>query len=180
MLLVLALVAPWEPFPFQLRYEKPAFITLISVCYVQVVCLCLLWVIRFVVVVIQAVDKPSGVVTKPFDFYALATDTKPAIYTLISGVSIRWADSVLHDIHRIHHLRSHDRHWFVFSLRRFFTIVIALALLVFSFTNLVLEPVQESGATPHKLYMASASTSKSIDIGNWSIVAVSKISNMCF
>jgi len=94
MLLVLALVAPWKPIPPYFRYEKPAVITLTAVCYIQVVCLCLLWAIRFVVTVIQAVDKLSGVVTKPFDFYALATNSKPAIYTIISGVSIRCANSV--------------------------------------------------------------------------------------
>ena len=84
----------------------------------------------------------------------------------------------LDDIHRIHRLRSHDRHWFVFSLRRFFTIVIALALLVFLFTNLVLEPVQETGATPHKLYMAPMPSvsinDESVDDKNWSIIAVSE------
>jgi hypothetical protein len=94
MLLVLFLVRPWRPIGPYLRYQKSAFITLWSAIYVQVVCLCLLWAIRFVVIVIQAVDKPSGVVTKPFDFYALATDSKPAIYTIISGVSIRCANSV--------------------------------------------------------------------------------------
>jgi len=94
MLLVLFFVRPWGPIGPYLRYQKAAAITLFSACYVQVVCLCLLWAIRFVVIVIQAVDEPSGVVTKPFDFYALATNTKPAIYTLISGVSIRCVNSV--------------------------------------------------------------------------------------
>jgi len=89
MLLVLLLVRPWRPIGPYFGYQKGAVITLVSVSYVQVVCLCLLWAIRFVVIVIQAVDKPSGVVTKPFDFYALATNSKPAIYTIISGISIR-------------------------------------------------------------------------------------------
>ena len=94
MFLVLYEVQPWRPIGPYLRYQKSAVITLFSANYVEVVCLCLLWAIRFVVIVIQAVDKPSGVVTKPFDFYALATDSKPAIYTIISGVSIRYANSV--------------------------------------------------------------------------------------
>jgi hypothetical protein len=78
------------------------------------------------------------------------------------------------DIHKVHHLRSQDRHWFVLFLRRFFTIVIALALLAFSFTNLVLEPVQETGMTPQKIY-TTAVFSRTIVDGNWSIVAVSEI-----
>jgi len=44
----------------------------------------------------------------------------------------------------------------------------------------VLEPVQETAATPHKLYMAPAPSvsisDESVDDKNWSIVAVSKIS----
>jgi len=93
-LLVLFFVRPWRPIGPYLRYQEAAAITLFSACYLQVVCLCLLWVIRFVVIVIQAVDELSGVLTKPFDFYALATNSKPAIYTIISGVSIRCANSV--------------------------------------------------------------------------------------
>jgi len=94
MLLVLYEVQPWRPIGPFLRYQKSAVITLFSMMYVQAVCICLLWAIHFVVIVIQAIDEPSGVVIKPFDFYALATDTKPAIYAIISGVSIRCANSV--------------------------------------------------------------------------------------
>jgi len=94
MLLVLSLIQPWRPIGPYLHYQKSAFITLLSAIYVQVVCLCLLWVIHFVVIVIQAIDKPLGVVTKPFNFYSLATESKPAIYTIFSGVSIRCANSV--------------------------------------------------------------------------------------
>ena len=81
------------------------------------------------------------------------------------------------EIHKVHRLCSHDRHWFVLLLRRIFTIAIALALLAFSFTNLVLEPVQEAGMTPQKIYTTPAYTTFIHDIvdGNWSIVAVSKI-----
>jgi hypothetical protein len=79
-------------------------------------------------------------------------------------------------IHKVHHLRSHDRHWFVFLLRRIFIIVIALALLAFSFTTLVLEPLQETATVPQKIYTTDAtSSSKTIDGGNWSIIAASKI-----
>ena len=94
MSLVLSLVQPWRVVALYLPGQRPTVITLVSAIYVQVVCLCLLWAIRFVVIVIQAVDKPSVVVTKPFDFYALATDSKPAIYTIISGIPIRCANSL--------------------------------------------------------------------------------------
>jgi hypothetical protein len=73
-------------------------------------------------------------------------------------------------------LRSHDQHWFVFLLRRIFTIVIALALLAFSFTNLVLAPVEETGMTPQKIYTSEVSSNfKDITDANWSIIAVSEI-----
>ena len=94
MLLVLYWIRPWTL--FIKSYEGSGIITLISATYVQVVCLCLLLVIRFVVIVTQAVDKPSEVVTKPFDFYAMTKDSnKPAIYTMVSGVAIRYVNSVL-------------------------------------------------------------------------------------
>ena len=80
------------------------------------------------------------------------------------------------NIHRVHHLCSHDRHWFVILLRRIFIIFIALALLAFSYTNLVLEPVQETGRTPQKMYTTASDAAINIVDGNWSIVAVSKIS----
>ena len=77
-------------------YQRGAVITLVSAIWVQVVCLCLLLVIRFVVIVTQAVDKPSRALTKPFDFYAMTKDgDKPAIYTMVSGVVIRCANSVV-------------------------------------------------------------------------------------
>jgi len=88
-LLLLLFLQPWTGNPIT-PYEQAAFITLASAIWVQVVCLCLLLVIRFVVIVAQAVDKPSRVVTKPFDFYAMTKDSdKPAIYTMVSGVTIR-------------------------------------------------------------------------------------------
>ena len=94
MLLVLYCIRPWT---LHIKsYDLPIVITLISAIYIQVACLCLLLVIRFVVIVIQAVDKPSGVVTKPFDFYAMTKDSnKPAIYTMVSGVTLRCVNSVL-------------------------------------------------------------------------------------
>jgi hypothetical protein len=97
MLLVLYFLKPWRPnLRHYLSYEGSAVITLTSAIFVQVVCLCLLWVIRFVVIIKQAVDKPSEVVTKPFDFFALADDSnKPAIYTWVSGVTLRYANFVL-------------------------------------------------------------------------------------
>ena len=86
---MLLFLQPWTGNPIT-PYEQAAFITLASAIWVQVVCLCLLLVIRFVVIVAQAVDKPSRVVTKPFDFYAMTKDSdKPAIYTMVSGVAIR-------------------------------------------------------------------------------------------
>ena len=57
-----------------------------------------------------------------------------------------------------------------------FTIFIALALLVFSYTNLVLEPVEETGKKPQKIYTTPwFSEYRDVVGGNWSIVAVSKI-----
>lgn len=95
MLLALYFLRPWMPRHY-LRYEPSSDITLLSAIYVQVVCISLLWVIRFVVILKQAVDKPSGVVTKPFDFYAMTKDSdKPAIYTMVSGVTIRCVNSVV-------------------------------------------------------------------------------------
>ena len=83
--------------PWSLRfspYQRSAFITLISAIYVQVVCLCLLLVIRFVVIVAQAFHKPLGLVTNPFDFYALTKDSdKPGLFTTVSGVAFRCVDS---------------------------------------------------------------------------------------
>jgi len=94
ILLALYFLKPWT---IRIsRYQQAPAITLISAIYVQVVCLCLLLVIRFVVVVTQAVDNFSRVVTKPFDFYALAKDSgKPAISAMISGVAIRCVNSVV-------------------------------------------------------------------------------------
>ena len=96
ILLALYFLQPWA-FPIRTSpYQHAASITLISAIWVQVVCLCMLLVIRFVVIVTQAVDKPSRVVTKPFDFYAMTKDSdKPAIYTMISGVTIRCVNSVV-------------------------------------------------------------------------------------
>jgi len=91
---VLYLLEPWSIHIN--RYQRDASITLTSAIYVQVVCLCLLLVIRFVVIVIQAVDKPSRVVTKPFDFWAMTKDSdKPAIYAIVSGVAMRCVNSVV-------------------------------------------------------------------------------------
>jgi hypothetical protein len=79
MLLVLYFLRPWT-LPLN-SYEQSAIITLISAIYAQVVCLCLLLMIRFALIVTQAIDKPSGVVTKPFDFYAMTNGSdKPPIY----------------------------------------------------------------------------------------------------
>ena len=92
---MLYVLRPWTIIRYS-SYREAGGISLTSAVWVQVVCLCLLWVIRFVVIIKQAVDKPSGVVTKPFDFFALADDSnKPAIYTWVSGVTLRCANSVL-------------------------------------------------------------------------------------
>jgi len=91
ILLALYFLKPWT---IRIsRYQRAPAITLISAIYVQVVCLCLLLAIRFVVIVAQAVDKPSRVVTKPFDFYAMSD--KPAISVMVSGVAIRCVNSVV-------------------------------------------------------------------------------------
>ena len=96
ILLVLYYLRPWA---FSIRntpYEHATVITLISAVWVQVVCLSMLLVIRFVVIVTQAVDKPSRVVTKPFDFYAMTKDSvKPAIHAILSGVTMRCVNSVV-------------------------------------------------------------------------------------
>ena len=83
MLLVLFFLTGWRRTPeIDLRYQRSSVITLVFAVYVQVVCICMLWVIRFVVIIIQAgLEELSGVATKPFDFYALATDSKSAIYS---------------------------------------------------------------------------------------------------
>ena len=94
MLPALYWLRPWS-LPTN-RYLRPVYITLNSGIYLQAVCLCLLLVIRFVVIVKQAIDKPSGVVTKPFDFYAMGKNSnKPTIYTMVSGVGIRCVNSIL-------------------------------------------------------------------------------------
>ena len=94
MLLVLYFLRPWE-WRFD-RYDQSATITLTSAIYLQVACLCLLLMIRLAVIVIQAIDKPSGVVTNPFDFYAMTKDSgEPSIYRIVSGVAIRCVNSVL-------------------------------------------------------------------------------------
>jgi hypothetical protein len=96
MLLVLYFLRPWSAFSSYLKFQEASFITLKSAIFVQIVCLCLLLVIRFVVIVTHAIDKSWGVVTKPFDFYAMTEDSDhPAIYTMLSGVAIRCANSVL-------------------------------------------------------------------------------------
>ena len=94
MLLVLCFLRPWTWPPVN-PYESPAVITLTSAIYVQVACLCLLLMVRFAVVVTEANDEPSGVVTKPFDFYAVTKGDKPPIYRIVSGVAIRCVNSVL-------------------------------------------------------------------------------------
>ena len=76
-------------------YESPAVITVTSAIYIRVACLCLLLMVRFAVVVTQAIDEPSGVVTKPCDFYAVTKGNKPPIYRVVSGVTIRCVNSVL-------------------------------------------------------------------------------------
>jgi hypothetical protein len=97
MLLVLYFLRPWEWNPYE-----PVCIILMSAIYVQVACLCLLLMVRLAVVVTQAIDKPSGVVTKPYDFYAVTKDDKSPIYCIVSpiyrivsGVAIRCVNSVL-------------------------------------------------------------------------------------
>jgi hypothetical protein len=71
-------------------------------------------------------------------------------------------------------LRSWDRHWLFLLLRRSLSIIIALVLLAFTFTNLVIEPVEETGKTPQKMY-TSAAPNEDIGPANWTVVAVSKI-----
>ena len=51
-----------------------------------------------------------------------------------------------------------------------------MLLLVFLFTNLVLEPIQETGMTPVKLYTTKYIPDRlNIDDINWNIIAVSEI-----
>jgi hypothetical protein len=95
MLLVLYFLKPWS-FGRYIKYQLPSGITFMCAIFLQVACLCLLWAIRFVVIVTQAVDNPWGIVTKPFDLYAMTKDSdKPAIYTIVSGVAFRCVNSVL-------------------------------------------------------------------------------------
>ena len=49
-----------------------------------------------------------------------------------------------------------------------------LVLLAFTFRNLVIEPVEETGKTPQKMY-TSAAPNEGIGPVNWTIIAVSKI-----
>ena len=96
MLLVLCFLRPWTWPPDAVNpYDSAAVITLFSAIYVQVACLCLLLMVRFAVVVTQAIDEPSGVVTKPCDFYAVTKGNKPPIYRIVSGVTIRCVNLVL-------------------------------------------------------------------------------------
>lgn len=78
------------------------------------------------------------------------------------------------DICKAHRLRSCDQHWLFFLLRRSLGIIIALLLLAFTFTNLVIKPIEETGKTPQKMY-TSAAPNENIGLANWTIVAVSKI-----
>ena len=90
LLLVLYFLRPWAFSPGP--YDMPAFVTLLSALYLQVACLCLLMIVRFAVIV---TDGPSGMVTKPFDFYAVTKGDKPPIYRMVAGVAMRCVNSVL-------------------------------------------------------------------------------------
>ncbi|KIJ91264.1 hypothetical protein K443DRAFT_686171 [Laccaria amethystina LaAM-08-1] len=158
---VLYFVRPWEWNPYE-----PVCIILMSAIYVQVACLCLLLMVRLAVVVTQAIDKPSGVVTKPYDFYAVTKDDKSPIYCIVSPI-YRIVSGVA---------ISHDQHKFVPFLRRIFTMVIAMVLLAFLFTNIIIEPAQEAGMTPQKIYITPNTAALNQDIvgENWSIVAFAR------
>ena len=82
---------------------------------------------------------------------------------------------------RSHHdsqVHSRDQHWFVFILRCTGIAVVVISLLAVLFTNLVLDPVHETGLSPLKLSTTSAlpiSFAFEADDINWSIIPVSKI-----
>ncbi|EDR07395.1 uncharacterized protein LACBIDRAFT_327869 [Laccaria bicolor S238N-H82] len=148
-------VQPWSWYGKD-PYEMPAVTFLVtSAIYVQIACLCLL---------LMAIDEPSGVVTKPFDFYAMTKGDKPPslpIHRIVAGPAI-----------------SHDQHKFVPLLRRSFVTVIALVLLAFSFTNLVFGPVQEAAMSPYKIYTTPTTltlNNPAVVGENWRIVACSQL-----
>lgn len=156
-------VQPWSWYGKD-PYEMPAVTFLVtSAIYVQIACLCLLLMVRFAVIVTQAIDEPSGVVTKPFDFYAMTKGDKPPslpIHRIVAGPAI-----------------SHDQHKFVPLLRRSFVTVIALVLLAFSFTNLVFGPVQEAAMSPYKIYTTPTTltlNNPAVVGENWRIVALAR------
>jgi hypothetical protein len=75
-------------------------------------------------------------------------------------------------------VRNHDQHWSIFLLRSTGIVVVVMSLLAVMFTNLVLEPIQEMGMTPLKLFTTQAWPGPLIietDTINWSIIPVSKV-----
>jgi hypothetical protein len=79
-------------------------------------------------------------------------------------------------------VRSHDQHWFVFLLRSSGIVVVGISLLAVFFLKLVLEPVQETGLPPQKVFTTSVLPYRFIletDTINWSIIPVSKIFVIC-
>ena len=75
-------------------------------------------------------------------------------------------------------VRNHDQHWFIFLLRSTGIVVVVMSLLAVLFTNLVLEPIHETGMTPLKLFTTQVWPTPLIietDTINWSIIPVSKV-----
>jgi len=89
ILLVLYFMRPWDWRSIG-RYDTSSYIIFFCAVNVQAVCLCILLMIRVAVIVTLAMDKSSGVVTKPFDFFAMTNEcSKIPIYGLVSGFSVR-------------------------------------------------------------------------------------------
>ena len=168
-------------------YQVSSLIVFICAIYVQTTCLCILLLIRFAVIVAYVIDKPSAALTKPFDFFAMSNGDS-TIDRLIDRLHSRSFRCV---VLRSGYLRgsqfrsrdgspvrNHDQHWFIFLLRSTGIVVVVMSLLGVMFTNLVLEPVHETGMTPLKLFTTHTLPSPltfEIDTVNWSIIPVSKI-----
>jgi len=160
------------------RYYFTESIILTCAVWVEAVCLCLLLMIRFAVIVTNLIREPSTALAKPFDLFAMTKDEKTIdkmINRLHSGSSFRCVK--LWPVYSLNSLFcSHARSWFLFLLKSICTFIIMMLLLVFLFTNLVLEPIQETGMTPVKLYTTKYIPDRlNIDDINWNIIAVSEI-----
>ena len=190
MSLVFSILKPWT-LKFN-RYEMSSYIVLYCAIYVQTACLCILLMIRFGVNVENAIDKPSAALAKPFDFFAMSNGDSniDRLIDRLRSRSLRCVGFVFWIFARFTislQFRSRDGspvrnddglQAFVFLLRSSGIVVVVISLLAVMFTNLVLEPVLETGMTPQKLSTTSALPYPFLleaDNINWSIIPVSKI-----